>query len=249
MSFLFILFCILLVVICIWPDLITRYFVYNDISNKVVLITGGGSGIGKIMAILFAKKHCKVIIWDIRQNLLDDTLKEIKNLGLTATAYICDISKREIVDETAEKVKKEFKNVDIIINCAGISGLGKSFIDLDPESIVRTFQVNVFGSMWVTKAFLPDMLKRNSGHLVTIDSVMGLGGAAGLSDYVASKFALFGFHETIRLEINKANANIDTTIICPYAIDTGMFKGVNSKNFPYITTTICCRDCSRCCNS
>jgi len=186
------------------------------------------------MAVLFATKKCKVVIWDIRQNLIDETLKEIKDAGFSGTGYVCDVSKKEMVYERAKQVNDEIGSVDILVNNAGISGLGKPLLELEDESIIRTFQVNVFGVIWLTKAFLPAMIKRNTGHIVTIDSIMGVSGAAGLTDYCASKFAIFGFHESLRLEINKLKANINTTIVCPYAIDTGMFSGLKNWLFPIL---------------
>jgi len=77
-----------------WPDVIFRYFISHDLTNKIVLITGGGGGLGRRMAVLFATKKCKVIIWDIRQNLIDETLKEIKDAGFSGTGYVCDVSKK-----------------------------------------------------------------------------------------------------------------------------------------------------------
>jgi len=90
-------------------------------------------------------------------------------------------------------------------------------------------KINAISHFWICKAFLPQMIARDDGHLVTIASAAGLTGVPGLADYCASKFAAFGFLESLRLEFKKSKQNIKTTTVCPYYIDTGMFDGAKSS--------------------
>jgi len=95
----------------------------------------------------------------------------------------------------------------------------------------KVFKVNVFGVMWCTKAFITDMIKENNGHIVTISSASCVAGVPKLADYAASKWAAFGFAESLRMELRKLKLNgIGTTIVCPYYINTGMFEGVKSHS-------------------
>ena len=194
------------------------------------MITGGASGIGKLMGQIMAKKGATIIIWDIDEKKLKSAAKEIKDAGGNVITNKCDITDRKLVYRTAQKVKEKVGNVDILINNAGIV-TGKPFWECTDEELQATMDVNTMGLFWTVKAFLPDMIEANSGHLVTISSAAGMVGATRLTDYNASKFAAFGFDESLRMEFRRRKMNIRTTIICPYFINTGMFKGVKTR-FP-----------------
>jgi len=204
----------------------------KDLRNKFVVITGGGSGIGQLMSIKLSQEGAIVIIIDIRQELMDKTSQLIKEKNLSPPhTYVCDLSKREMIYNVAEKIKTEVGNVDIVINNAGIVQ-GKTFLEISDEQIQKTMDVNTMAHMWLAKAFLPNMIKRNQGHWVTIASAASLTGVCGLADYCASKAAAFGFHESIRLELKKQHINgVKTTVVCPYYINTGMFDGIKSSKY------------------
>ena len=104
-------------------------------------------------------------------------------------------------------------------------------LDAADEEIERTFAVNTLALYWVTRAFLPGMIARRSGLVVTISSAAGLVGVAKQTDYSASKFAAVGFAESLRVELAKDDTGVDSVVVCPYYIDTGMFAGVKTK-FP-----------------
>ncbi|KAK7062983.1 hypothetical protein SK128_027694, partial [Halocaridina rubra] len=119
--------------------------------------------------------------------------------------------------------------VDILINNAGIV-TGKNFLQASDQLVERTFSVNIMSHFWTVKAFLPDMINANKGHVVTVASLAGLAGVNKLVDYCASKFAAVGFDESLKLELMVEGHNgVKTTAICPYYINTGMFDGVKSK--------------------
>lgn len=196
---------------------------------KRVLITGGARGIGFQMAKRALTRGATVILWDIHQESLD---KAVKALGPNAHGYICDITDRHAVYATADKVRADVGPVDILINNAGIV-TGKPFMELPDEMIERTFQVNALSLFWTARAFLPDMTRRNSGHIVTISSAAGQVGVAKLADYCASKFAAVGFDESLRVEMKQSSPGVKTTLVCPFYINTGMFNGVKSR-FPLL---------------
>lgn len=205
----------------------------KSLRNQTVLITGGASGIGKLMCERLAQEGCTIIIWDIQQNLLDATVKELsKTYGRRIHGYLCDISNSEKVAECAAQVQAKFGDVDMLINNAGIVH-GKSFLLTTEKDMHRTMQVNCISHFYLAKAFVQPMVKRNSGHLVTIASAAALCGVQNMTDYCASKFACFGFAESLRIELQSIAPNVRTTIVCPYYIRTGMFEGVESKS-PFI---------------
>ena len=122
--------------------------------------------------------------------------------------------------------------MDIVINNAGVVS-GRAFCELDDGQIELTMAVNAMAPMWVTKAFLPAMMERDSGHIVTVTSATGLLGAPRLVDYCASKHASIGFMEALRVELKRLGSSVCTTTICPGIIDTGMFDGATSP-FPLL---------------
>ena len=200
----------------------------TDFSNKVTLITGGACGLGRLIALKMAARGCHVVIWDIADESLDAIAAEISAAGYQASTYHCDVSDKEMVYETADKVRNEVGRVDILINNAAVVS-GKPFLECTEEQFERTMAVNVLAHFWTVKAFLPDMMEASTGHIVTIASAGGIVGAAGLVDYSASKFAVFGFDEALRAELKKQGSNIKTTVVCPYFIGGEMFAGVKTR--------------------
>ena len=122
--------------------------------------------------------------------------------------------------------------VDILVNNAGVVS-GRPLLELSAEHIERTFRVNTLALFWTTGAFLPDMVARGSGHIVTVASAAGLMGSPRETDYAASKFAAVGFNEALRLELRRTAPGLKTTVVCSYYIDTGMFEGVKTR-FPLL---------------
>lgn len=209
-----------------------RYF-YKDVSQETVLITGGGSGIGRLLALMFSGFGCHVIILDVNKEGLDETTRLIIKSGGSCRAYQCDISKRDYVYSIAEKIKQENGFVSIVINNAGITGGSKRILELNDERIIKTMEVNALAHFWMIKAFLPEMKLRNHGHIVTISSFAGLTGSVALADYCASKFAAVGIAESLMLELRADGyTGINSTIVCPFFVDTGLFKGASVPLIP-----------------
>ena len=200
----------------------------TDIHNKRVLITGAASGIGKLLAARLANEGARLVLWDIDSAGLESAKAELAGSGREVEVYTCDLTNREDIAAVAERTLSDGGPIDILVNNAGIVA-GKRVLDLSDQEIERTFQVNTLALFWTVRAFLPSMLERNSGHVVTIASAAGLAATAMLTDYCASKFAAVGFDEALRMELKKQNSDVVTTVICPFYVDTGMFKGVKTR--------------------
>lgn len=192
------------------------------------LITGGASGLGRQLAVQAAAKGTHIIIWDMNLAAAKKVVDEITRAGGSAEAHQVDITNREAVNKLALKVGA----VDVLFNNAGVVS-GDWFLDLDPASIERTYNVNVLSLYWMTQAFLPAMVQANRGCVVTISSASGMLGVAKLTDYAASKFAAFGFMESLRSELRMKRSSVNTLTVCPHYIGTGMFDGVQTK-FPWL---------------
>lgn len=209
----------------------------KSLKDEVVFITGGASGIGRQMSLQFAKQGAKVIVADIAEKPAKVVAYEIKSSGGQALGLHCDVTSIESVKAAAEAAKKAFGPITILINNAGIVS-GKLITDLSYEAIERTFKVNAISHFYTIKEFLPSMLEQNKGHIVTIASVAGLGGVSKMTDYCASKYAAVGIDDSLRNELKYLNSNVKTTCVCPYYINTGMFKGVTTRFnflFPMLT--------------
>lgn len=198
----------------------------HPFPGQTVLISGGGSGIGRLMAEGAAARGARVIIWDLSAEAGESVAQGIRERGGEATAQRVDVTDRDAVNLAAQEVG----GVDILVNNAGIVS-GKRFAEMDHESIERIYAVNVLSLYWMTGAFLPGMRERGNGAVVTIASAAGLVGVARQTDYSATKFAALGFAESLRMELAKERAGVDSIVVCPYYISTGMFDGVTTR-FP-----------------
>ncbi len=202
----------------------------TEVSGKTVVITGGASGMGRLLALKMARSGGTIVLYDLDAGALDSTVEEIRaTTGRDAHGFVCDVSDREEVYLTAGKVHESVGKVDILINNAGIVS-GHRLMDTPDEKIEAVIGVNTLALFWVTKSFLPDMLEKGSGHIVTVASAAGLLGVDKQTDYSASKHAAIGFTESLRVELKKTGyPNIGTTIFEPFYVDTGMFGGVKTR--------------------
>ncbi|XP_008831293.1 epidermal retinol dehydrogenase 2 [Nannospalax galili] len=202
----------------------------KNVAGEIVLITGAGSGLGRLLALQFARLGSVLVLWDVNKETNEETLRMAQEAGATRVhAYPCDCSRKEEVYRVADQVKREVGDVSILINNAGIV-TGKKFLDCPDELMEKSLDVNFKAHLWTYKAFLPTMIANNHGHLVCISSSAGLIGINGLADYCASKSAAFGFAESIFMEtFAQKRKGIKTTIVCPFFIKTGMFEGCTTK--------------------
>jgi all-trans-retinol dehydrogenase (NAD+) len=199
-----------------------------SLSSKNVLITGAGSGIGRLMALGAARRGAThLVLWDINLAAARAVGKEVEAQGATALAMSVDVSKKTAVVTAAEKVLEKIGHLDVLINNAGVV-TGKHFLDLEEKDIALTYNVNTFALYWTIQAFLPSMLARDTGRLVTIASAAGLAGSSRLTDYSGSKHAAIGFMESLRAELRDRGSSVSALTVNPFYINTGMFDGVKS---------------------
>ena len=194
------------------------------LSGATLLITGGGSGLGRRVALGAAGRGSRVVIWDVDAARGSGVRDEILAAGGQAEAHAVDVTDRESVRSAAAAAGQ----VDILVNNAGVVS-GRKLLEATDEDIERTMKVNVMALYWVTRAFLGGMAHRRRGTVVTVASAAGLVGVARQTDYSASKFAAFGFNESLRAELRTAHPGVNTLVVCPYYIDTGMFQGVRTR--------------------
>lgn len=202
----------------------------KSLEGKVVLVTGGAGGVGQELAIRLAREGAKVVIWDVNEKALEKVKSKIEEEGHKIFAYTVDVTERQIVYKYADILKADLGPVDILINNAGIV-CGQTLLEIPDYMIEKTYKVNILAHYWTTKAFLPYMLKKGTGHIVTVGSLTGLLGTYKCTDYSASKFATVGFHESLLTELKThGHDKINMTLICPYFINTGMFDGCKPRN-------------------
>lgn len=203
-----------------------------EIKGNSLLITGGASGIGRIMGRMALEKGARcVIIWDINPEAIAATEREFATLG-RVKGYKVDVSDAASVEEAYRTTVAECGDVDILINCAGVVANNKTFDMQSVGDIHRTMRINAEAPMLVALQALPDMIKRNKGHICNIASAAGMLSNPRMSVYAASKWAVIGWSDSLRIELKLARSRVKVTTVIPYYINTGMFEGVRSRFFP-----------------
>jgi len=180
-------------------------------EGKVVVITGGSSGIGKALAEAFGTKGSKILITGRNQEALDQAVNELSQKGITIHGFQADVSKEEDNKNMAEEAIRLFGKIDILIANAGIS-MRALFENLDLDVIKKVMDINFYGVLYATKYCLPS-IKENKGSVIGISSIAGYRGLPGRAGYSASKFALQGFLEVLRTEMLKTGVHVLTA--CP----------------------------------
>lgn len=200
----------------------------KDVSNDIVLVTGGGCGFGRLFALEFTKLGSTVVIWDIDERGAQKVAKECEELGGKVYVFKVDVSKSEEVYRAADDVRKKVGDVTILVNNAGVVA-GTPLLDTPDHLLHRTVDVNLKSFFWTFKAFAPSILSNGHGHFVSVASLAGYFGGPLLAEYCASKFAVVGFEDSIfqEFELHK-NKGVYSTIIHPFYMSTGMFSGVET---------------------
>lgn len=192
------------------------------------MITGGCSGIGKIMGrMVLEKGAAHLVIWDINQAALDATVREFSALG-NVSGFQADIASPASIDAACAATRESCPAVDILINCAGIITNNKLFSEQTDADINRTIDINTKGAMFVTRRFLGDMQARGKGYICNITSSAGMLALPKMALYTSSKWAAIGWSESLWLELHRTKSPVRLTTIAPYFINTGMFDGIRS---------------------
>lgn len=187
-------------------------------DEQVVLVTGGASGVGEMIVETLGVMGVTVVVLDLveRETQWDDVYY-----------FKCDLADPKAIGATLAAVREEVGEPTILINNAGVVQ-GKLLTELTLEEVKQTFDVNVLAQFTFIRELLPAMLKKGSGHIVTVSSVLALNGVAQLSDYCASKQALIGLHESLRYELKYRHADVPirTTLLLPGHIRTPLFASI-----------------------
>ncbi len=180
-------------------------------NKKVVIITGGTSGIGKACAEEFGKQGYAVVITGRNEGRLQIAVKQLKSLKIEALGIVSDVSKLEDNVKVAEQTKEKFGRIDALINNAGIS-MRALFEDLDVDVIKSVMDINFYGTVYATKSVLPEIIKQK-GSIIGVSSIAGYRGLPARTGYSSSKFAMQGFLESLRTELLKKDVHV--LVACP----------------------------------
>ena len=234
-----------------WDSLLLPFFLSlchpsssQHLASRTVLITGAGrpQGIGYHLARSFLQAGCHVVLWDIDAEALQQARQTLQSSVPPATpsatpspptplsritTQVVDVSNSLAVQTAATELKAKGIQISVLVNNAGVVR-GKSVTQLTPTHVSTTFNVNVLAHFHTLATFLPHMVLNNDGLVVTMSSMMGMMGGARLADYCASKWALLGMDESLRMELRRHGSSrhgVRTMVVCPYMVSTGMFRG------------------------
>lgn len=204
----------------------------RSVKGKNVLVTGAAMGMGRLFAErAIAEEAAAVVLWDINEEALNQTLGELDKGPCAVTGYVVDISDADEVMATAVDVLDDIGHLDVLVNNAGIVRGNAYFWETDPERDTRaTIAVNTLAPMFVAHAFLESMIGAPAEtRLLNISSAAGFTPNPRMSVYAASKWALTGWSDSVRLELKQAgHDHVKVTTVAPYYVRTGMFDGARS---------------------
>ncbi len=202
-----------------------------DLKGKTAVITGGAGGLGYATALALGREGMKVALWDINGERIERAIENLTANGVTAKGWVVDVTDPTAVRATAILVEAELGHVFLLNNNAGVHSPG-DFLQSSDADNQRQLDVNIKSYFLCTRAFVPGMVARGEGHVVMIASAAGLLGVPGMAVYSATKHAVVGFAESLRLELRRGGAAaVNVTIVCPSFIDTGMFPNTTPPLF------------------
>jgi len=206
---------------------------HNYFERKVVLITGGSSGIGRACARLLAAHGASVVLVARNRQRLDAAVSVVRSVARNATQHVAgivaDVTQPTEIEQAVETTLAACGRVDMLINSAGVSYPGYAH-ELPPARFREVIEANYFGTLHAIRAVLPDMLTRGSGHITNIGSVAGFIGVFGYATYSPSKFAVAGLAECLRAEL--LPRGIQVSLVCPPDVDTPMLHQENDHKPP-----------------
>jgi 3-oxoacyl-[acyl-carrier protein] reductase len=194
------------------------------LNGKNAIITGAGKGIGRALAVALANEGVNLGLVARTESDLLQLAEELKPLNVKVSVATADISSIDQVNLAIENIKAELGQIDILINNAGI-GAFASFMELEPSKWEEVVKINLFGTYYVTRAVLPEMIERKTGDIINISSTAGQRGAAVTSAYSASKFGVIGLSESLMQEVRKYNIRVST--LTPSTVATNMAMNLN----------------------
>ena len=190
-----------------------------NLAHRTAIVTGAASGIGRALAGALAQRGCHLALADINQLGLQQTAEQIAKPGLRVSCHQLDVADQQAVAHFPTIVREHHPGVDLLFNNAGV-GVGGTFEELSDEDFAWLFEINFYGVVRMTRAFLPLLKQSNDARLVNISSVFGMVAPAEETAYVASKFAVRGFSEALRHELE--GTSLGVTVVHPGGIATSI---------------------------
>ena len=190
-------------------------------ADKRVVITGGGSGLGRALSLRFAREGWRICIADINIERADETLKLVRGAGGDGFAEHCDVAVAGDFDALAARVKKDWGGVDVVVNNAGIAAAGtvQATPLTDWEAVIN---INLLGVVRGCRTFVPMLLSQRSGHVVNIASFAAIASAPGMAAYNVAKAGVFSLSESLRAEV--FDEGVDVTVACPAFFRTNLLE-------------------------
>ena len=201
----------------------------KDFNNKVAAITGAGSGIGQQLAVLLAKAGCHLSLSDVSEKGLQATQELLKSYSVKVTTQIVDVAQRAQMTAWAQQTVQDHGKVNLIFNNAGVA-LGSTVEGMEYDDLEWLMGINFWGVVYGTKEFLPLLKQAGEGHIINISSLFGLTSQPTQSAYNASKFAVRGFTEALRQELDIQNCGVSVTCVHPGGIRTNIAKAARMKD-------------------
>jgi len=201
----------------------------KSFKNKVAAVTGAGSGIGQAIAIALAKQGCHLALSDVSETGLAKTVELLAPYSVKVTTQKVDVAKRDEISDWAKTVVDEHGQVNLIFNNAGVA-IGSTAEGVSYEDLEWLIGINFWGVVYGTKEFLPYLKQSGDGHIINISSMFGLTAQPTQSAYNASKFAVRGFTESLRQELDMQNAGVSATCVHPGGIRTNIAKAARMNN-------------------
>jgi short-subunit dehydrogenase len=199
----------------------------RELRRAAILITGASAGIGKAAALAFAKEGARLLLAARRRHRLEEVAAEVRALGGEAVVAETDVADRQQVQSAVNSVVSAFGRLDILVNNAGIGYFGM-LEDTPIEEVEGLWAVNMMGTIYATQAAIPLMRQQGGGHIINIASVAGKRGAPGNSIYCATKFAMVGMSEALRVELH--GSGIEVSVICPITTGTEFFEASSVRS-------------------
>ena len=204
----------------------------RSVKDKRVLVTGAAMGMGRLFAErAIAEQAAAVVLWDVNESALNDTLTELADGPAEVSGYIVDVGDAAAVADTAAAVLDDLDRIDVLINNAGVVRGNKYFWETDLERDTKsTIDINTLGPMYVAHEFLPAMIAEpGECRMLNLASAAGFTPNPRMAVYAASKWAVIGWSDSVRLELKQAGLDhVKVTTVCPYYVRTGMFDGARS---------------------
>ena len=189
--------------------------------DKVAVITGAGSGMGRYLAILLAKDGADVVVCDVNQETLNETVEMLRKYNVSVSSHLLDVADKEAIEALPQKVVDQHGKIDLVFNNAGVS-TGKHFKDMEEENWDWVMDINFHGVINSTRAFIPHLKDRPEAAIINTSSIFGMVAVPGQTVYHATKFAVRGFTESLALEMAETNESLQVHCVHPGHVGTNI---------------------------